>query len=715
MLIPRTWTVTVLAIASAVQVAFAKGITDLKMTICENSDCLVDGYRKVPQDLNKFSRGQYVHLHYTDSQDKDSTGRVPHPITHLTVLEGDLADHPGEGWEKVEGNLNAGTRGPPLTLFVKRDPSHAPIESLVVKYGFTSHGAIGYDRHPMDLNTGTGGQWVYLYYKRDQKGRRDPITHIAVKACPLPTCSMDDSSWTRVNRAIKTNSFTKRYLYLFYKSIPGESPITNLRFTLDGTSSPNTVSLGVQTPSRQDLFLTFDRLRHKNWGDNDNSDFGQAVVDNLAVELGSNPIPYGWYRTELDQQEGESDKSHLAASQAALPDWNAQIVYRLGAIQKPSTPQLQFRKDGSFKIVQFADIHMATGGHTCFNAPDDKKGCVGDIDTLDMMERMLDIEKPDLVVFSGDNVDGLTSTDAYSTILKYSRPVVDRKLPWAIIFGNHDEEGDLSREEMIQLARDVPYSLSERGPVNIWGTGNYVLRIWPSSHHQPSSPEEKDDQKRRHQFALYFLDSGAYSFNLEHPGWDWIKENQVEWFRQQSAALTAEAEAVDGVVPNALAFFHIPIPEYDPAKKSDDGDDDDDGDGDGDDNLSLVGEKREGCLSREGIQLCYGGGTGYGSYGSSSVPRRSRVFEILKHGARVDTWKRLDNEEMTIVSLQTLFSGPKEPRQPPATHQPGDDNNEHDRQSERRPDTGKNRSSQEFWENVERGGQYVLGVIKNRA
>ncbi|KAG0232974.1 purple acid phosphatase [Actinomortierella wolfii] len=736
MLIPRTWTAGVLALTSAVQVVYSKGITDIKVTICDVNDCSITGYRKVPQDLNKFSRGQYVHLHFTDRDD----GSARYPITHLTVTKGDNAGHPGEDWECVEGNLNAGTQGPPLTLYVKRDPSFAPIESLVVKYGFGSHGAIGYDRYPLDLNTGTGGQWVYLYYKRDQKGRRDPITHIAVKACPLPLCNMDDNSWTRVNRAIKTNSLTKRYIYLFYKTVPGEPPITKLKFTFDNSGDSNAISLGVQTSKRQELFLSYERASSKSWSVDNSSD----VIDNLAVELGTNPIPYGWHRTEFDKDESNQN--------AVLSDWNAQIIYREGAIETPPTPQLYFREDGSFKIVQFADIHMATGSHMCFNAPEDKKNCVGDIDTLDMMERMLEVEKPDLVVFSGDNVDGLTSSDAYSTILKYSQPVVKRKIPWAIIFGNHDEEGDLSREEMMQVACDVPYSLSERGPVDIWGTGNYVLRIWPSSHRLSPSNGNTSDSRKRHQFALYFLDSGAYSFNLEHPGWDWIKENQVEWFRRESATLTTEAEAIDGVIPNALAFFHIPIPEYEPSTPKEDFDNDDINDSDrwhmdsvvDEDEESMTGSKREGvstpsynsgmfralveskdvrattaghdhlndyCLLREGIQLCYGGGTGYGSYGSSSVSRRSRVFEILKHGARVDTWKRLDNEEMTMVDLQTLFVGPKDTK---LRDDEPKRNTGRDRQSRRRPSTGKNRSPQEFWENVERGGQYVLGVIKNR-
>ena len=40
--------------------------------------------------------------------------------------------------------------------------------------------------------------------------------------------------------------------------------------------------------------------------------------------------------------------------------------------------------------------------------------CTGDINTLEIMERMLDSEQPDLVVYTGDNVDGLSSSDAFS-------------------------------------------------------------------------------------------------------------------------------------------------------------------------------------------------------------------------------------------------------------------------------------------------------------
>ncbi|KAG0055621.1 purple acid phosphatase, partial [Gryganskiella cystojenkinii] len=713
----RTWPSTslllVLGLSSAVQLARAAGgvvlgITDIKITTCPEDNCRVPGYRKISQDLNKYSRGSFVHLHFTDNEypnndsldnnmddflpgeneDDDESETYPrsrfhrgqrHPITHIAVQQGQDPEM-GPEWEALEGNLNEGNRGPTLTMFVKRDPDHYPIDSIVVKYGYDSHAAIGYDRLPMDLNTGTGGQWVYLYYKRS--GPREPITQIATKACTIPPCNLDES-WTRVNRPIMTGTL-KRYLYLFYKSVPGERPITSVSLGLERSEEDDEdmdkeiIDTGVRFKNNN-VFLNIKRGQH---------DDRAHGLDSLAVELGTNQVPYHWTVADFERKEEGVE----------VPDWNVQVIYRTGYRALPRVPKLRFQEDGSFKIVQFADIHMATGPHSCHNVPSTME-CTGDVNTLEMMERMLDAERPDLVVYTGDNVDGLTSNDAYATILKYSKPVVDRGIPWTIIFGNHDEEGDLSREEMMRSVQDIPYSLSERGPLGISGTGNYVLNIHKHRRRHGSLLDEYmikeelldfEDLKHRRdddrsQFTLYFVDSGAYSFSIEYPGWDWIKEDQVEWFRQTSKEITSRYQ-IDQI-PNALAFFHIPIPEYDltdPEHEPEEGDNDDEGDDggdgrDGDEDLKkkkkkndknkkgdrVVGDKGERvstpsynsgmfeaifetkdvrattaghdhlndyCLDHRGINLCYGGGLGYGSYGSASVPRRSRVFEIRKNG-----------------------------------------------------------------------------------
>jgi predicted MPP superfamily phosphohydrolase len=83
---------------------------------------------------------------------------------------------------------------------------------------------------------------------------------------------------------------------------------------------------------------------------------------------------------------------------------------------------------------QIADLHYSVGHGECRDTP--KQNCVGDDDTQDLLGRMLDEEKPDLVVFTGDQLNGQESSwDAKSVIAKVTGLVIDRKIPWTAIFG----------------------------------------------------------------------------------------------------------------------------------------------------------------------------------------------------------------------------------------------------------------------------------------
>jgi len=83
-----------------------------------------------------------------------------------------------------------------------------------------------------------------------------------------------------------------------------------------------------------------------------------------------------------------------------------------------------------------------------------------------------------MVVFTGDQLNGQgTSWDSKSVLAKFARAVTERGIPWAAVFGNHDDEGGSSREEQLKLMQALPYSLVERGPRDIHGVGNYVLKV----------------------------------------------------------------------------------------------------------------------------------------------------------------------------------------------------------------------------------------------
>ena len=99
--------------------------------------------------------------------------------------------------------------------------------------------------------------------------------------------------------------------------------------------------------------------------------------------------------------------------------------------------------------------------------------------TLHLVTHMLAHENPDLVIFTGDQLNGQgTSWDPRSVLAKFATAVTDRKIPWAAVFGNHDDEEGLSREEQMALMQGMPYNLVEPGPKDVHGVGNYVLKVF---------------------------------------------------------------------------------------------------------------------------------------------------------------------------------------------------------------------------------------------
>lgn len=194
--------------------------------------------------------------------------------------------------------------------------------------------------------------------------------------------------------------------------------------------------------------------------------------------------------------------------------------------------ELQFNKDGKFKIVQFTDVHFKY------------KNPASDI-ALERINQVLDEEQPDFVIFTGDVV---YSAPADKGMLQVLEQVSKRKLPFVVTFGNHDNEQGMTREQLYDIICQVPGNLMpDRGSVL---SPDYVLTV------KASSDAKKDAA------ILYCMDSHSYSPLKDVKGYAWLTFDQVNWYRQQSAAYTAQ----NGGKPlPALAFFHIPVPEYNEA------------------------------------------------------------------------------------------------------------------------------------------------------
>ncbi|GLD96376.1 hypothetical protein PINS_up005059 [Pythium insidiosum] len=337
----------------------------------------------------------------------------------------------------------------------------------------------------------------------------------------------------------------------------------------------------------------------------------------------------------------------------------------------PARPPLQAVARGSglsFKILQLADLHY-TGfpQFPCLNPPAGLEGCTESTMTQ-FVNDLLDVEKPDFVVFTGDNVQTFQADLREVAMDAATAGVEARKIPYAMVFGNHDDENGFPREEIVRIAMNKPHSYTQRGPSDVDGVGNYELGV--------QAPADGPWGKRGADvFRMYFLDSHGYPDRAKYPlvssTYDWVKASQIEFYKQLSQAHARQ----NATVPAAM-FFHIPLVEYAANAKS-----------------RMAGAKNEAvassavstnlfsalvdrgevkatfvghdhvndyCYLREGVQLCYGGGAGMGqAYGGRDFPRRARVIEWSVDGATgkraLRSWKRYFGDLASPKDEELLF------------------------------------------------------------
>lgn len=290
---------------------------------------------------------------------------------------------------------------------------------------------------------------------------------------------------------------------------------------------------------------------------------------------------------------------------------------------------LKFREDGTFKMLQLTDLHVSGDD----NHPDDAK-------TLSLIDETIQVEKPDLLVYSGDVIWSEGIKDPAKSFRRVLVEGAKWNIPFAIIYGNHDTEETVTRHDLQEIQEAYDLALSEAGPDHINGVGNYTLTI-------QSSTEESDEA------ILYFFDSGAMAPE-GIGGYEWIHQNQVNWYANESQKFKQDNQRI---LP-ALAFFHIPIPEYDDVWRY----------------ASVSGTKKENVSSAKinsglftamvengdvmgtfaghdhdndycgelgDISLCFGRVTGYHCYGD--LQRGVRVIFLKEGERRFDSWIRLDD------------------------------------------------------------------------
>ena len=184
-------------------------------------------------------------------------------------------------------------------------------------------------------------------------------------------------------------------------------------------------------------------------------------------------------------------------------------------------------KGERFKIMQIADT---------------QEGAKVSPDTLNLINTAIDKEKPDLIVYSGDQIWGKMSfkgnAEKVERVLReLTYPAVSRKIPFAVCFGNHDRQVGLSNKEQFEIYKKIQCFIWSDTP-GIDGCANQVIEI-----------EDNGETK----FLLYLIDSHS-SLQV---GYDHVHKNQIEWYK---SVRDAYEKKLGHVVPS-IVIQHIPVPE----------------------------------------------------------------------------------------------------------------------------------------------------------
>jgi len=203
-------------------------------------------------------------------------------------------------------------------------------------------------------------------------------------------------------------------------------------------------------------------------------------------------------------------------------------------IIKAAKPKpLYFNNSGTFKIVQFTDTHIGL------------KKLYSEV-TIETMRVVLDAEKPDFVIFTGDIVPDPPIQEGYDKLIE---PLVTRHIPYIMVFGNHDSEEvrtKINRVNLGKLVTKLPGFYQQPPVKDIKGVTNYVLEI-------------KNSKTKKTGTILYCLDSNDYDTIAGKRGYAGFSLDQVDWYRKISRKYTNKN---NGQPIPALAFFHIPLIEY---------------------------------------------------------------------------------------------------------------------------------------------------------
>ena len=219
--------------------------------------------------------------------------------------------------------------------------------------------------------------------------------------------------------------------------------------------------------------------------------------------------------------------------------------------------ELKFRPDGTFRVLMMSDLQESASY---------------DPRSLRSVEVLLEEADPDLVILGGDNCYGpeIQGEEDLKRFLDiFTKPMEERKIPWAHVFGNHDHDVELDPDRHQALYEAYPMNLSGHTGEEIHGKTNFVLPVKNQKGEIALAVWGLDTNHAVENLDEWIGDSMRRATHLENrpnPAGEWgmLYFDQLAWYHNTSV----ELERAAGKKVPGLLCMHIAPWEYVTAQKN---------------------------------------------------------------------------------------------------------------------------------------------------
>lgn len=208
-----------------------------------------------------------------------------------------------------------------------------------------------------------------------------------------------------------------------------------------------------------------------------------------------------------------------------------------------------FVTDKDFKVMQLTDVHI---GGSVISAKKDKMA-------INAISAMINAEKPDLVVVTGDisfAVPWAATLNNRFAHEMFGHIMENLGVYWTVAFGNHDSEvyNFYTRADVADMyeSEELEHCLFDRGLDDVYGECNHAINVRNSAGLVTRS--------------IIVIDTNSYT-DEDITGFNWIYDNihedQIQWYKDTIEGLNAYNKTIDenAECVKSLMFFHIPLME----------------------------------------------------------------------------------------------------------------------------------------------------------